>query len=158
MKLAKTIQLDVSDTHVFEHPAEVGEWAITGTFAFVDSDPSTWSSKQQLAFRVAWLGIGSFGNSTFVQVADISTHQYEQAVRALALHLIESYNAPGQEAATRAARQEIDDMITMCDHPPGTLLAIERAIADENITEKTSVLAPPREAGHAKIWTIVEDD
>ena len=158
MKLAKTIQLDVSDSHVFERPAEVGEWAITGTFAFVDSDPSNWSNKQQLAFRAAWLGIGSFGNSTFVQVADISTHEYEQAVQTLALYLTEFYNAPGQEAATRAARQEIDDMISMCDHPPGTLLAIERAIADENITEKTSVLAPPGEAGHAKIWTIVEDD
>ena len=158
MKLAKTIQLDVSDTRVFERPAEVGEWAIAGTFAFADSDPSNWSSKQQLAFRAAWLGIGSFGNSTFVQVAKISTHEYEQAVRTLAVYLAEFYNAPDREAATRAARQEIDDMITMCDHPPGTLLAIERAVADENITEKTSVLAPPREAGHAKIWTIVEDD
>ena len=158
MKLAKTIQLDVSDTHVFEHPAEVGEWAITGTFTFADSDPSNWSSKQQLAFRAAWLGIGSFGNSTFVQVADISTDEYEQAVQTLAMHLTEIYNAPSQEAATRAARQEIDDMITMCDHPPGTLLAIERAIDEQNIPEKTSVLAAPGEASHAKIWTIVEDD
>lgn len=158
MKLAKTIQLDVSDSHVFERPAEAGEWAITGTFTFVDSDPATWSNKQQLAFRAAWLGIGSFGYSTFVQVADISTDAYEQAVQALALYLAEFHNAPSGEAAARAARQEIDDMITLCDHPPGTLLAIERAIADDNITEKTSVLAPPREAGHAKIWAIVEDD
>ncbi len=158
MKLAKTIQLDVSDTHVFERPAEVGEWAITGTFAFVDSDPANWSKKQQLAFRAAWLGIGSFGNSTFVQVAELSIDAYEQAAQTLALYLAEFYNAPSHEAATRAARQEIDDMITMCDHPPGTLLAIERAIADENITEKTSVLAPPGKPSHAKIWTIVEDD
>ena len=72
MKLAKTIQLDVSDTHVFERVAEVGEWAITGTFSFVDIDPSNWTSKQQLAFRTAWLGIGSFGHSTFVQVVEMS--------------------------------------------------------------------------------------
>ena len=158
MKLAKTIRLDVSDTHVFEHPADVGEWAITGTFAFADSDPSNWSSKQQLAFRAAWLGIGSFGNSTFVQVADISPHAYEQAVETLAKYLAEVYNAPSQEAATRAARQEIDDMVAMCDHPAGTLLAIERAMDDQNITEKTGVLAAPREASPAKTWTIVEDD
>ena len=158
MKLAKTIQLDVSDTHVFERPAEVGEWAITGTFAFADSDPSNWSNKQQLAFRAAWLGIGSFGNSTFVQVAKISTHEYEQAVQTLAMYLAEVYNAPSPEAATRAARQEIDDMVTMCDHPPGTLLTIERAIDEQNITEKTSVLAPPGQARHAYIWTIVDDD
>ncbi len=158
MKLAKTIQLDVSDRHVFEHPAEVGEWAITGTFAFVDSDPADWSSKQQLAFRAAWLGIGSFGHSTFVQVTALSTQEYEQAVQTLAIHLAEFYHAPSQEAATRAARQEIDGMVTMCDHPPGTLLTIERAIAEQNITEKTSVLAPSDEPAHAKIWSIVEDD
>ena len=158
MKLAKTIQLDVSDTHVFERPAEVGEWAITGTFAFVDSDPANWSGKQQLAFRAAWLGIGSFGNSTFAQGVEISTHEYEQAVQTLAAHLAEVYNAPSQEAATRAARQEIDDMAALCDHPPGTLLAIERAIAEQNITEKTCVLAPSDEPAHAKTWTLVEDD
>lgn len=158
MKLAKTIQLDVSDTHVFERPAEVGEWAITGTFAFVDGDPSNWSGKQKLAFRAAWLGLGSFGNSTFVQVVEISTHEYEQAVRTLAAYLAEVYNAPGPEAATRAARQEIDDMAALCDHPPGTLLAIERAIAERNITEKTCVLAPSDEPAYGKSWILVEDD
>ena len=158
MKLAKTIQLDVSDTHVFERPAKVGEWAITGTFAFIDGDPSNWSNKRQLAFRAAWLGIGSFGNSTFVQVVEMSNHEYEQAIQALAIYLADVYNAPNQEAAKQAARQEIDDMVTMCDHPPGTLLTIERSIADENITEKTSVLAPSGEPAHAKIWAIAEDD
>ncbi len=158
MKLAKTIQLDVSDTHVFEHPAAVGEWAITGTFAFVDCDPADWSGKQQLAFRAAWLGIGGFGHSTFVQVAEISTHEYDQAVATLAAYLAENYNAPSQEAATRAARQEIDDMIALCDHPPGTLLTIERAISDRKITEKTSVLTPSGEPALAKTWTLVEDD
>ncbi len=158
MKLAKTIRLDVSDTHVFERPAEVGEWAITGTFAFVDSDPADWSGKQQLAFRAGWLGIGSFGNSTFVQVAELSTREYEQALRTLAAYLAENYNAPDQAAATRAARQEIDDMIALCDHPPGTLLTIERAITEEKISEKTSVLTPPGESAQAKTWTLVEDD
>lgn len=49
-------------------------------------------------------------------------------------------------------------MVAMCDHPPGTLLSIERSIADQNITEKTSVLAPSGSSSHAKIWEIVEDD
>ena len=158
MKLAKTIQLDVSDTHVFEHPAEVGEWAITGTFTFVDSSPSNWSGKQQLAFRTAWLGIGSFGNSTFVQVVEMSNHEYAQAIQTLSVYLADVYNAPSQEAAKQAAQQEIDDMATMCDHTPGTLLSIERSIAEQNITEKTCVLAPSGEPAHAKIWVMVEDD
>ena len=158
MKLAKTIQLDVSDTHVFERVAEVGEWAITGTFSFVDIDPSNWTSKQQLAFRTAWLGIGSFGHSTFVQVVEMSNPEYEQAIQTLSKYLTDVYNAPSQETAKSAAQQEIDDMIAMCDHPPGTLLSIERSIAEQNITEKTSVLAPSGSSSHAKIWDIVEDD
>jgi hypothetical protein len=158
MKLAKTIQLDVSDTHVFERPAEVGEWAITGTFAFVDSDPSNWSSKQQLAFRTAWLGIDSFGNSTFVQVVEMDTPEYEQAIQTLSTYLTDVYNAPSQEAAQQAAQQEIDDMVTMCDHPMGTLLSIERSIDEQGITEKTSVMAPSGSTSHTKIWAIVEDD
>ena len=158
MKLAKTIRLDISDTQVFERVAEVGEWAVAGTFAFVDGDPADWSGKRRLAFRAAWLAIGSFGNSTFVQVVDISAAEYEQAVRTLALHLAEVYGAPSQEDAARAARREVDDMAALCDHPPGSLLSIERDMADRDITEKISVLAPPDEPALAKSWTLVEDD
>mgnify|MGYP001234380533 CR=1 FL=1 len=157
MKLAKCFQLDASDTNVFERPAEVGEWAITGTFAFVDSDPSDWSRKQQLIFRTAWLGIASFGHSTFVQATDISTQEFERALQTLAVYLVEEFNAPSQEAATLAARQEIDDMSTLCDHPPGTLLAIERSFTKDSITEKTRVLIPSDKPAQSKIWTIVED-
>ena len=46
MKLAKTIQLDVSDNNVFPCPAKTNEWAITGTFSFVDTDPNEWSSRR----------------------------------------------------------------------------------------------------------------
>ena len=157
MKLAKTLRLDVSDTHVFNRAAEVGEWAITGTFAYIDSDPSSWSRKKQLAFRTAWLGIGSFGNSTFVQATEISTQEFDQTLQTLAAYLAEEYNAPSQEAATKAARQELDDMINLCGHPAGTLLAIERTITEQNITEKTRVLIPSDEPINAKTWTVVED-
>ena len=157
MKLAKSVQLDSSDTQVFEHPAKVGEWAIAGTFAFVDSDPADWSSKQQLAFRTAWLGIGSFGHSTFVQATEISTQEYEQALQSLAVYLVDEFNAPSREAAILAARQEIDDMSSLCDHPPGTLLSIERSFTEDQITEKTRVLIPADKLAQSKIWTIVED-
>ena len=68
-----------------------------------------------------------------------------------------TFNAPNPAAASQAARQEIDDMISLCDHPPGTLLAIERSISGNDISEKTHVLTPPDEPAHAKIWTLVED-
>ena len=88
----------------------------------------------------------------------MSTTEYEQVIQTLSVYLVDVYNAPNQEAAQQAAQQEIDDMVTMCDHPSGTLLSIERSIADQDITEKTSVLAPTGSSSHAKIWDIVEDD
>ena len=71
MKLARTIHLDVSDTNVFTAVAKPGEWAVTGTFAFADSDPSAWTNKDKIAFRDGWMGIESFGRSTFVQVLSL---------------------------------------------------------------------------------------
>jgi hypothetical protein len=49
-------------------------------------------------------------------------------------------------------------MATLCNHPPGTLLAIEREITGQNITERTRVLKPAEKSAHSRIWTIVEDD
>ena len=157
MDLAKTVQLDSSDLHIFDQPAEIGEWAITGTFSFVDSDPAAWSNKQKLAFQAAWLGIGSFGYSTFVQATAISSSEYDQLLGILAAHLTDQYTAPNLEAATDAAKQEIDDMATLCNHPPGTLLAIERIIDGQNITEQTRVISGSKEHAKPQVWTTIED-
>ena len=157
MNLAKTVQLDPSDLHIFERPAENGEWAIAGTFSFVDSDPAAWSKKQKLAFQSAWLGIGSFGYSTFVQATTISSAEYEQLLLTLTAHLTDQYMAPSLEAATNAARQEIDDMATLCNHPPGTLLAIERTMDGQNITEKTRIISSSGEHAKPQVWTTAKD-
>ena len=157
MNLAKTVQLDPSDLHIFERPAEIGEWAIAGTFSFVDSDPAAWSKKQKLALQSAWLGIGSFGYSTFAQATAISSAEYEQLLLTLTAHLTDQYRAPNLKAATDAAKQEIDDMATLCNHPPGTLLAIERNIDGQNITEQTRIISGSRDQTKPKIWTAIED-
>jgi hypothetical protein len=34
VKLLRTIQLDASDSFIFEMAAEPGEWAVSGAFAF----------------------------------------------------------------------------------------------------------------------------
>ena len=34
MKFARTITLDESDSRIFDHVAQPGEWAISGTFEF----------------------------------------------------------------------------------------------------------------------------
>lgn len=38
LKLPRTLRLDPSDTFVFAQAAEPGEWAVTGTFLFLDGD------------------------------------------------------------------------------------------------------------------------
>ena len=38
LKLPRTIRLDPSDTFVFERAAEPSEWAVSGAFAFWNSD------------------------------------------------------------------------------------------------------------------------
>ena len=158
MNLARTIRLDVSDANVFPVSAEPGEWAITGTFAFADGDPAEWGGKQQIAFRDGWLGTESFGRATFVQVTSIAAEQVEETVRRLGAHIFQAYGAPGMLDAMDAARREVEDMAALCEHPVGTLLAMEREINDQAITERTRVVEPPSEEFHARIWALVDED
>jgi hypothetical protein len=158
MKLAKTIQFDVSDNHIFEHPANPQEWAIAGTFSFVDSDPDNWSRKHKFAFQSAWLDLKSYGNSTFVQVTEIPIKEYEFIINSLAKHLVEKYNAPSLEDAKQASKQEIDDMAALCNHPQGTLLSIERSLVENGIKERTRVIKPTKERSKAKVWNISQDE
>ena len=158
MKLARTIHLDVSDSNTYLLPAEPGEWAVTGTFAFASSDLNSLTNKDQIAFRYGWMGTQTFGRSTFVQVTTIATEHYEETVRRLAAHIFESYSAPGMIDALAAARAEVDDMAKICEHRVGTLLAIQRMADDQSITERTRVITPPGEEFHARLWAIDDDD
>ena len=158
MKFPRTIRMDVSDVNVFPLAAEPNEWAVTGTFAFADADPAALSNKQQLAFRNGWLGTGSFGRSTFVQVAVIPDEQFEEVVRRLAAHLHERYGAPDMLAAVEAAREEALYAAGLSDHPAGTLLAIEREFTDKGVAERIRVIPKRDEGNHARIWSVVEDE
>ncbi|PIW29886.1 MAG: hypothetical protein COW30_03785 [Rhodospirillales bacterium CG15_BIG_FIL_POST_REV_8_21_14_020_66_15] len=163
MKFARTIRLDVSDTQVFEHPAEPGEWAVAGTFEFLHrefagGDPATWSRKRQLAFKSGWLGLSGFGRATFVQVAVVPDARVEEAERALAAHLFERYGAPDMLTALDAARRECRDMADLCDHPAGTLLAIEREFTEDGVAERVRVIPAAGDGQHARIWGVAEDE
>ncbi len=158
MKFPRTIRLDISDANAFPLAAEPEEWAVTGTFAFADTDPAAMTNKEQLAFRNGWLGTESFGRSTFVQVAVIPDSEFEDVVRKLAACLFERYGAPDMLVAADAAREEAEYTASLCDHSAGTMLAIERDFSDEGVTEKIRVIPAQGEGAHAKIWSVVEDD
>lgn len=158
MKLPRTIRLDPSDTMVFPNAADAGEWAVTGTFAFVDANPADMDNKTQLAFKSGWLGTASFGRATFVQVAVVPDTETDGIARALAAHLFDAYGAPDMLAALDAARNEINDASALCDHPAGTLLAIEREMTEDGIGERIRVVPRPDEdGGHAQIWSFEEE-
>ncbi|MEE8352291.1 MAG: DUF6505 family protein [Rhodospirillales bacterium] len=158
MKFPRTIRLDVSDVNAFPLAAEPEEWAVTGTFEFSDADPAAMTGKQQLAFKNGWLGLGTFGRSTFAQVADISDAEFEGAVHSLAQHLMDRYGAPDLAAATQAARDEALYTVELCIHPPNTLLAIEREFTEQGVAEKIHLIPKADDGAHAKIWTVSEED
>lgn len=159
MKLPRTIRLDPSDARVFDVAAEPGEWAVTGTFSFVDAVPADMDNKAQLAFKSGWLGLSSLGRSTFVQVSVAPEDEVETATRALAAHLFEDYGAPDMLMASTAAKSEVAYAASLCDHPAGTLLAIEREMTDDGVTERIRVMPRSDEdGGHAQIWSLSEED
>ncbi len=135
-RLPRTIQLDSSDRSVFDHAAEPGEWAITGSFAFLDATPEDITGKRRTAFQHGFLGIGSFGWSTLVMVADASDTVVQATTDALAQHFMDRYGAPSLAAAREVAEREIAFAADLCAHPVGTLLTVFRQHGPDGVVEQ----------------------
>lgn len=139
-KLPRTIRLDPSDTFVFDKAAEPGEWAVSGAFTFWDVDLDALGPKQRTALRAGFLGLGSFGWSTLCIVTEATEEERAAAVEALALHLQTAFGAPTHDAALAAAEEEIAFAAALCDHPPQTILAVQRQVEDGEIRERFRTL------------------
>ena len=87
MKLLRTIRLDPSDTFVFDRAAEPGEWAVSGSFVFLNEDAGALEGKARSAFRGGFLGVQSLGWSTLVQIVEASEADHNAAVGLLAQQL-----------------------------------------------------------------------
>jgi hypothetical protein len=148
MRLPRTIRLDPSDTFVFDHPAEPGEWAVTGSFLFLEADVASLAGKARASFRSGFVGVRSFGFSTLVVVSEASEHERDEAVDALAIHIHEKLGAPDLEAARAAAGEEIAFAATLCRHEVNTIIAMHRTLEDGNIKEQFRTLRP-REGANA---------
>jgi hypothetical protein len=141
MKLPRTIRLDPSDTLVFAHAAEPGEWAVTGSFLFWDEDLPALAGKARAAFRAGFVGVRSLGFSTLVVVTEARPDERDAAVADLAAHIQRSFGAPSRDAALAAAREEIDFAASLCQHDEGTLLAMHRTLEEGRIREQFRTLA-----------------
>ena len=139
-RLLRTIRLDPSDALVFPRAAEPGEWAVPGGFAFWDDDPAALEGKRRQAFRAGFLGLSSFGWSTLVQVVSATPAQRAEAVAALAAHVRAAHGAPDEAAARAAAEEEIAFAESLCDHPPGTLVALSRSLEGGEVRERFRTL------------------
>lgn len=135
IKLPRTIRLDPSDTFVYSRAAEPGEWAVTGTFLFFGADVGALAGKERQAFRAGFLGVESFGWSTLVVVSEATAEEREAAVERLAEQLVAQCGAPGMTAARPAAEEEIAFIQSLCDHPPNTLLALNRTSEAAGVRE-----------------------
>lgn len=142
-QLARVIRLDESDLNVFERPAEAGEWAISGAFEFSNFTEGDLGGKVRQAFAHGWLGLESFGRATIVAVAPVTEAEIEALVSALAAHFVERYGAPSLAAAEPVAREELAQMQSLCeDHPPNTLLLLERSLEEIGVRERFRPVKP----------------
>ena len=139
-RLPRTIRLDPSDALVFPRAAEPGEWAVPGGFCFWDDDIAALDGRRRQAFRAGFLGLTSFGWSTLVEIVEVTAAQRAAAVAALAAHLRADHGAPDDAAAHAAAEDEVAFAETLCDHPPGTLVALARSIEDGDVRERFRTL------------------
>lgn len=143
MKLARTIRFDESDLNIFDPPAETDEWAVSGAFAFSNWTEDDLTGKARQAFANGWLGLESFGRSTFVAVASIEPAEREAAIEALAAHFVARWGAPDLESARPVAAEEIDFMVELCEeHAPNTLLIVERSLTSGGVKESFRAIAP----------------
>jgi hypothetical protein len=131
IKLLRTIRLDPSDTFVFERAAEPGEWAVPGSFAFLDQDVAALKGKAKIAFRSGFLGIGSGGWSTIAVVVQATQEERDDAVRQLAETLIAEHGAPDMGTALAAADEEITFAESCAQHPEQTLVVIHRSLGED---------------------------
>lgn len=156
MKLLRTIRLDPSDSFIFPKAAPPGEWAISGGFVFADAELAALEGKELAAFRGGFLGLPSLGWSTLAQVVEAKAEDRNAAIEQMARCLLDRFGAPDWASALRAAEEEIDFAASLCDHPPGTLIAVHRSDENGSIREAFRSLHTREGAGRMRAFSFLD--
>lgn len=156
MKLLRTIRLDASDTFVFEKAAEPGEWAVSGAFAFWNSDPSALEGKVRTAFRSGFLGVSTLGWSTLVQIVEATDNDRKAVINTLAEQLVANFGAPTIDEAAAAAEEEVAFAESLCTQPEYTLVAVHRSFDEGAVRESFRTLRPRNGAKPARAFSFLE--
>ncbi len=155
--MLRTFRFDASDQRVFERAAEPGEWAVPGGFVFAGDSEATLTGKRRQAFRSGFLGLHSFGWSSFAIVAEIEDSEFEGLIELLADRFVREFGAPDLAAARPVARAELAFARDLCCHPRNTVLVVEREFSPDGVRERFRTLRPGSDPLHARIWEIVEE-
>jgi hypothetical protein len=142
LKFPRTIRLDLSDTFVFERAAEPGEWAVSGAFVFWNRDPAALGQKQRVALRSGFLGIDSLGWSTLAIVTEATEAERADDDRAARRQLVEKFGRAGCGSGAPCRRGGDRVRSSLCEHPPQTLLAVQRSVENGEIRERFRTLKP----------------
>lgn len=157
MKFLKTHRFDQSDGFAFELAAEPGEWAVPGAFMFSGRDPDELEPKERLAMRQGFLGLESLGWSSFVIITSIEQAMLDQQIDRLAKLGVERLGAPTLAASKKAAAHEIEFALSLCEHPNGTVLRVEREPGPMGWHEAFRTIKLPADM-HAPVFEIISDD
>jgi uncharacterized protein DUF6505 len=158
VKLLRTIRLDPSDTFVFDPPAEPGEWAVSGAFAFWSNDPTALEGKARTAFRSGFLGVSSLGWSALAQVVEVSAAERAELVELLAARLVQHFGAPDMAAAKAAAEDEVAFAESLCTEPRDTLIAVHRNYKDGAVRESFRTLRPRQSGKPARVFDFFDSE
>jgi len=144
-KLLRTVRFDDSDERIYELAAEAGEWALSGAFAFAVYEPRSISGRTWHAFTTSFMGMTSFGRSTFAAVEEVSDAEIAEIERRLAEHLVANYGAPSLKLAFPAVGEEIRFALDLCkDLPVNTVVSVRRTFDEKGrIKEEFGTLPPP---------------
>jgi len=156
VKLLRTVRLDASDSFIFETPAEPGEWAVSGAFAFAHTDLTNLQGKARTAFRAGFLGVNSLGRSTLAQIVEANEKDHYSVVELLAVQLVNHFGAPDLTKARVAAEEEVAFVASLCDHPSGVLVAVTRSHESATIREAFRTLRPREGVGHTRAFEFLE--
>jgi hypothetical protein len=156
VKLIRTIRLDPSDTFVFERAAEPGEWAVSGAFAFWNTDAEKLEGKARSAFRGGFLGVESVGWSTLVQIVEANAADRAALAERLAQQLVAHFGAPDIAAARGAAEEEVAFAESLCNHPVDTLIAVHRSCEDGAVREAFRTLHPRGDRKPMRAFSFLE--
>ena len=158
MNLARAIHFDDSDTRVFHSPARTGEWCISGGFEFSNWSQGDLVGKARQAFTNGWMGVETFGRTSFVAVTPITPQELDALADALADHFVAIWGAPNRATARPTALEELHQMADLCaGHDTNTLLTVTRELTENGVRESFRAI-PPQDAGLEQFAIHVTDD